>query len=142
MKGITSWMIGKTFLYSISEGSFGTSSLQSPSQHSLRIINLFDSLSSNRRAPLSTWNNFNLGRSIHHLLPIDSLSNTTREHSLNALSPNRSDFKLDKSIHHVIPSHSLFNSNTETYLKLLLLSFNSPISMTSKEGTLSISHTI
>ena len=73
------------------------------------------------------------------LSSIQPLSNTAREQSLNALRPNRSDFKLGKSIHQFIHSHSLFNSN-EAYLKLQPSPFNSPISITSKESTFSISH--
>ena len=71
---------------------------------------------------------------------IHSLSNTAREQALNAPLPNRRDFNRGMSIHHFILSQSLFNSK-EAKEKLQLLSFNSPISITSKEGTFSISHT-
>ena len=46
-----------------------------------------------------------------NLLLQDSLSNTTREQSWNALFPNRRDFNFGKSIHYSHSTHSRFNFN-------------------------------
>ena len=81
-------------------------------------------------------------RQIYSILPFSShsLSITRWWHQQNAPRPNRSDFKLGMSIHNYIATIILISSN-EAYRKLPLSSFNSPISITSKEGTFSISHT-
>ena len=80
-----------------------------------------------------------LGKSIHQSHFYKLLSNATLSHQENASPPNRSDFKLGKSIRHFILSQSLFNSS-DANKKLQLSLFSFPISITSKEGTFSISH--
>ena len=85
------------------------------------------------------WKSVQAGLFISLFL-VDSLSNTAREQFQNANPPKRSNFRLGKSIHHFILWESLFNVNG-TWQKLKLSCSNTPISIISREGTSSISHT-
>ena len=124
----------------VSDVSLGKSSHHCISFDSLRMIISVDLSSLNSNALLPSRMEVNSGKSTHHSPFTDSLSNTTREQYSNAPLPKRSDFNFGKSSHHFIPSSSLFNSNA-AYQKLQLFAFNSPISITSNEGTFAISHT-
>ena len=88
----------------VSDMSLGKSIHHCISFDSLRMINSVELSFLNSNALLPSRMEVNSGKSTHHSLIVDSLSNTTRIQSQNAALPNRTDFNFGKSSHHFIPS--------------------------------------